>query len=772
MSRKPFQVSEVWISYGLIATIITMILSFFVAFVLVLFTPDIDAISCSPMVEIDPSSDPNKMTLYQEKDNSCRFLHIRDETVDVARTTARLYARVLGAKRCAFVIDACCSDMFEACSRSSRNSQMPIKDGLNRRLQWSGQCVLIAELLRGNRGAKTSKRSKSTMNIFSSLASSVLPVIVSDPLWTLPTTSGAQQKASDTTTQSATIINGNAILVSLLMDIIRQFINVLGGDNMKLHLPIILFPLLERASPICNHSSVQRAAFVTLWDISESIVCDNISSLLASNSDYLVDAISLRLTKCAREQAPMERSLAGVVDVILQSIVYRGDPSSDEKKNSPPGVGHVSMVAHLLNCLLTHVDRQSHTTAHTMNIQDIVRVFWSMITFMSSSIDSYIHINSTDTKPEMGGTNDNDYWLQRLDVELNIESAIDDDTTDDIFQEVENEPIDEASSVVPNSDNQEETDFIQEIASIDCILTRCCYLLCHADLQIQVMCCGTILSGFQSLGKIGSFRKKARGVSANNPLLPAIGEFWPSIIAILRSASASLVLAKTLTRSDLSIRHMMATDQHEQGPSQTSLQILITNLLSIISELCSSSDGFFVDRFENDVYPIIGKLMLQNILPDNDSSMSMQAGAQKYSALMLPILHCFKSTFESSCRLGLVGLIPSAGTMLFPLLTSEGPISDGTMDALKAMLAVDCDALWRGLHTLSRRSFPCNPIDISSATVQMTGQMGNNGLEGSKSVRTVTVVSFTKRNRDCNTILSQKARELLDFIESLPEQEV
>ena len=732
---------------------------------LVLFTPDIDTIICSPVVEIDPSSDPNKMALYQESNSkNCRFLYIRDETVDAARNTVRLFARVLGAKRCAYVIDACCSDMFEACSRSC--SDMLLRnDGLNLRLQWSGQCVFATELMGGVCGwdgckKSINKLSKSTLHIFSSLASSVLPVIVSDPLWTLPTTSDEHSRSRANKgldpDQSVTMMNGNAILVSLLMGFIRQFTHVLGGESTKLQLPIVLFPLLERASPVGNHSVVQRAAIDSLQEITLSIGYNDISSLLASNFDYLVDAISLRLSKYTKEQAPMERSLAGVVDVILQSIVYHGGPASDISN------GNVSMIGHLLDCILKHFDRQRYTTS--LNMFDMARVFWSMDAFMGSSIDSYIRKNNATLKTLEEEKTDDDHWFQRLDVELNVESAAyyADEDTDKAFDEEQEITIDDnnCTEATPLLDDQDETDFMQEVSSINSILSRCCYLLCYADLQIQVLCCGTILSGFQSLGKIGSYRIKLRGEAANNPLLPSIAEYWPSIIARLRSASVSLASVNKLSRSDLSIRHMMATDQVQEGPSKASLEVLISKLLLIISELCASSDGFFVDRFEKDVYPIISKL-IQDILPRDgfNSSLGLQSPKQK-QFLTLPILHCFKSTFESSCRHGLTCLIPSAGTMLFPFLSFEGPIGDESMNALKAMLAVDCDALWRGLHTLSKRTFPDKPIRISGEQAVTTIELRTKG-------------ATSVRSRDCNIILlSQRAGELLDFIEELPEQEI
>ncbi len=722
--------------------------------------------------------------------------------VAAARHTAQLFARVIGTKRCAFVIDACFAEMFESCSRSLLScsfgdNHILIYEGFDRRLHWSGQCVFVTQLLKGiQRIGPNEQLSKSTLSLFSSLASSVFPVIVSDSFWTLPTVSdvnhadagGGDKKMgveqSDKafairrqmqsyrdagTDRSVTIMNSNAILLSVLMGFIRQFTQALGG-TMRLHLPTILFPILERASPIGNHPSVQRASISSLQEITLALGHMDISSLIASNFDYLVDVISLRLRTYARDHMSMGRSLVGVVDVILRSAVYHWGSSSVGLKESSNGnempdcTGHVSLVGHMLHCLLNHLDRQSHIT--NLSIFDIARVFRSMSTFMDSSIVNHIgelSVAALDT------LEDKDDWFRRLDFELNVESAgcaEDYDPEDDVYDQQEfNDDGTSPDDAPPLKSlharkDEVEIDFMHEIGSINMILSRCCYLLCYADIQIQVLCCETILSGFRSLGKVGSFRRILHGESASNPLFPAIAEFWPSIIARLRSASMSLSSVNKLTRSELFMRHIMATDQ-EQGLSRARVEVLISKLLLIISELCLSSDGFFVDRFENDVHPIIAMLM-PDLLPADSDSIGRPDQPSSFAGqnhvLLLSVIHCLKCTFESGCRHGLSGLISSIGAMLFPLLAVGGPIGDEAMAALKAMLAVDCDALWRGLQVLSRRSFPRNPIpSCPSASTRAW-------LPSSK--------TLSKRNGDGDNRLAKNACELLDFMKGLSEQQI
>lgn len=92
------------------------------------------------------SSGPTKLTIYNQKDD-CRFLHLRDETITAAKQTVRLFARALGTKKSAFVIDACYAEMFESCSRMCKNHDVAfVNDGLDRRLHWSGLCVFANEV--------------------------------------------------------------------------------------------------------------------------------------------------------------------------------------------------------------------------------------------------------------------------------------------------------------------------------------------------------------------------------------------------------------------------------------------------------------------------------------------------------------------------------------------------------------------------------------------------------------------------------------------------
>lgn len=552
------------------------------------------------------------------------------------------------------------------------------------------------------------------------------------------------------------------MLICSLMNFICEVSRALG-ENIQLHLPIILFPLLERASPIGNHSYVQNCAFASLEVLSDSIGYRDVSSLLAANFDYTMDHISLQLRKHAKERTPMSRSLMGVIDVILQSIIrQRCTSSTDEnigRGNTRLFVApsHVAIVVHMLNCLLQHFDRQYKSQMSHVGSLDTVRVFQSIGKFMESSIDAFVANGDVHVKYEEASED----MLKRLDLELELESPgydEDDGSDDDVFEDM---PYDEGNDDEQSRGKEDEvdTECLREIRAINSILARCSYLLCSPDLQIQVLCSDTLLSGYRSLGKIGSHRRLLRGDYASSPLLPAIAEFWPSIVGRLRSASSQLHSTKTLSRSELSIRHMMATDQ-EQRPARTGLVVLLSKLLDIVSELCMISDGFFEDRFENDVYPILATL-LGDDLPRNVKNMNTVnirgSNTESKHSTLFPTLKCIKIVYKSSCRYGLAKLIPSIGTMILPLLSLKGTDGNAVMDALQSMLAVDCDTLWRSIHKLSGRPFPRNPMKR---------------IDASNDNEAVIVGGSKATKGECEQLMTQRANQLLEFIKELPEQQL
>ncbi len=725
--------------------------------------------TCRPVIEAF-SADGNEVGIIGDH-NRLRFLYLQDETINAARQTVRLFARTFGAKRCAFIIDACIADIFESCSRRCQLRHTPATSNAQPQLALSGSCVYCTELLGGllkmyEQGNKdrTSKNAKRTAHVLSSLAGSVFPVIVSDPLWNLPTTLEYHENGNKTQIDpiglkvamidnigdssaceisSITLTNANAILLCALMGFVCQFARVLDED-IKHHLPIILLPLLERASGIGNHSYVQNFAVASLGMISKLIACSDMYAFIAANFDYLLDAVSIRVRKHAKERSVMARSMMGVIDTVLRSAIRR------ESIATGAIASHLSMVDHMLTCLLNYYDRQYDVPMSQQNYLDTICVFRSIISFVDETIIEQTGDIASPKALESHELETND-WMRRLDDELQLGPSGCSECSDD----GPNEPFieeDESSKSHHNDEHIAENESIKhakEIHTVNAVLARCGYLICSENLKIQVMGCETILAGFSCLWKIGAFRTSQRGESASNPLLPAIAELWPTIIRRLRAASFAHISSRRKSRQHLPIRHAMAKDQ-DQTSSQISLEALISKCLEIISQLCILSDSFFSDRFKNDVYPVLarllesaerGNVLLEDVRHSHDA---------KRHSLLLSILLCLKHTFESSCGRDLVELIPSCGSMIFPML-SDDHVGDASVETIKAMLMIDSDALWRGLHKLSGRSFPRNPLHLIP-------HLSSNSLTHGGSTPAF------------DNAAKQNAKKLLNFIDTLPEQ--
>jgi hypothetical protein len=108
------------------------------------------------------------------------------------------------------------------------------------------------------------------------------------------------------------------------------------------------------------------------------------------------------------------------------------------------------------------------------------------------------------------------------------------------------------------------------------------------------------MAGFHSLGMVGTIRRQLYGEFAvSNSLLPAIAEFWPSILARLQSASMSLTSVATrkvtlATKSLLGEYLVPERVGHAVGTGSTSrVQIRSRPRLK-------SRKGFFVFQLKGD----------------------------------------------------------------------------------------------------------------------------------------------------------------------------
>jgi hypothetical protein len=99
------------------------------------------------------------------------------------------------------------------------------------------------------------------------------------------------------------------------------------------------------------------------------------------------------------------------------------------------------------------------------------------------------------------------------------------------------------------------------------------------------------------------------------------------------------------------------------------------------------------------------------------------------------------------CGKALAGLVPSIGAVILPFLDNDEKVSALTLEALKIIAAVDCDALWRPVLHLSGRGIPSCPLNSSKPKL-----------------------TTLKKPGSLFQPLAAKATELVEYIETLSEQ--
>jgi hypothetical protein len=191
--------------------------------------------------------------------------------------------------------------------------------------------------------------------------------------------------------------------------------------------------------------------------------------------------------------------------------------------------------------------------------------------------------------------------------------------------------------------------------------------------------------------------------------------------------------------------------------------IFLSKLFDLIGTMCEVSESFMVSRIEEQVWPITAKLLDMYVQQEKknshkqlscDTLVSKDAIPKKTfvserEKLLFSMLNFLTRIYrQEGCGEGLSGLIPAAGTILLPFLANEGELQTRTMRALKTMMLIDCDALWRPLLQLSHRPLPPNPF--------------GGVLQSS--------VDVTVHDNENKTPLELAANELVEFVEALPEQ--
>jgi hypothetical protein len=196
--------------------------------------------------------------------------------------------------------------------------------------------------------------------------------------------------------------------------------------------------------------------------------------------------------------------------------------------------------------------------------------------------------------------------------------------------------------------------------------------------------------------------------------------------------------------------------------------MFLAKLTSLIAAMSEGSGEFITDRFKNEVWPVISMQLAFLVDKEDRANRLLENSKEKRrgvvlvtktnavvttfqdseKSLILAIMDCLVRVFRvPDCGKALAGLVSSIGAVILPFLDNDEQVSALTLEALKTIAEVDCDALWRPLLHLSGRGIP--PCPLNSSKLQL---------------------ATLKKPDSLFQPLAAKATELVEYIETLSEQ--
>jgi hypothetical protein len=724
--------------------------------------------------------------------------HMTSETKEAAVNMIRSLGRALGPKYTAVFGDACIADLFEACvSRVESRVSLVGKSQTEWLHERIGSILLVQEMLVGAfskepGGPGATKRDQKRSRILSDLATSILPIVISSPLYDLPTFPShqvvevAKQKQKVTTSQAGSLValdnshghvvssaalRGNASVSFYLLGIIGTFFDLLGRAGHSF-LPLVVYPVLENIGSRSVSLNQDMALFV-LETLAASCEYKDTTDLLTDNMDNLMGTLMGRIRVSGGRSLGKTESDDGTITVVstvtamlrIATGSSNNTPQVRERSFSP---SMLSYMEELVTALVARFDNQAATS---VNQRDAVTAFVQLFDAALTHVDFWYEFIETKNPVNLSAMLDSskEPWLALLDpFRVDEENGLSPEEGFELYRDQDDR--DKASGIPDQLVSTSEIDFVKRITS------RCCFLLSHPSLIVQIQSCTALVRGFSFLGAVAR-RVPSDVDEPNGPstaILRQVSVSWPAISARLKAASSTVRVSKG---TSLLVLYPSSPRPATSLPANLGEQrVFLSKLFELVAVMTVCADDFMASRFREDVWPcvvqVLGSFVTSRQATEPQSFPSPVAVSrrsenqtrlryrQKLSAsergLAIGVIQCLARVFgHRPAGSALAGLIPACGSMLFPFLESGGDddtditIESICMVAFKNMILIDCDALWRPLMDLSFRGMSPCPLRV---------------LVANDNVKEQGVVGST------DTALARKANELIGFIEALPEQ--
>jgi hypothetical protein len=577
-------------------------------------------------------------------------------------------------------------------------------------------------------------------------------ILMSDSgVWHLPTCNApdarsepsqgdqAQPKALTGAGLSVDVLTCHALMVSLLVEGVADCFEALGSASSQF-LMTALYPVVEKMGD--EHPLVRQAALTSLWRMGQAVGAGSIQALLATNLDYLVDALSFRIRRSQwrRGVFPVQ---PGVVECLL---TYTGGsvalPLMKEVTGLVLGVvdlggrgdntAYTLGMMHVLHAMVRNArrDDQAETPAEAPKSQEMthppsaagtdqVRCMRAADFWRDQVLADLDYLQPS--KSDAGSVDAASFFREH---HRNKEGTCSEGGEE--FLEVEKmcpeafEQPDALASAQEGENGDKPND--QEALLIE-VLDRCTYFLARPSLLVQHTVLHVMIDALWKL-------RSKRGV-----LLPTVHRIWGALVARLGGAASVLY------------DDAMAAKRYEQGAdapdsARSWAALVMSKVLNLAAELADLCGDFMALKFGEDLWPIMKRTLatyrftrkrsllssesIRNILPgaareSHDKIVQSRGSSSSSSSALVSVdlkllqaaVKCLRRFCATEqCFRFTTPLVPDMGQACLFLLAREedDDLMREVIPLYKLLFQLDGAALWPTFMELAGFDISVTPI--------------------------------------------------------------
>ncbi|GMH93811.1 hypothetical protein TrST_g2583 [Triparma strigata] len=517
---------------------------------------------------------------------------------------------------------------------------------------------------------------------------------------------------------SAATLNGNAYLISSLMEVIGTFAEGVGEEFVVI-LPEVLYLLVEKVGS--SNMVVNQAGLATMMRICSVLKVDGLRSLVRENMDYLVDSIVIKL----RGEVIISESVCQVINVLMNQgcpMVLLEDVVNVVLGLVDGGVedGRVKSVLSILAGVVQSVKDDEEKFSNLQikeEAEEIEPYLQHVLDRYSDAAVEKARLEEERIRAELDlDTNAKDFFKKyHEDKEKAKASGGFEEEEEGVGGKKEEVVEEEEEEKEKEPSEKEKALFKKQVAILNSILDRAVFYLVTSDISVIVSSFTLIQSTYAALGELGNIDGNG------DPLLIAVNNFWGAIVSKVTRAtrseerkkatflefgggsggnSSSDVVNRTLLKKTWfdAPKDQIAMRDFDEGDTPIKERVETTKLLQLASFLCGRAGAFMGKRLA-EVLELCGRVLKnQGGVGGGLSDLEVK--------LFMAALRCLNSAVDNcpdyvEVKTGIVtgmvlGWLGAGG--------SQAALAVEAEEVLKKMCRLDVEKVWPGLERVSKGS--------------------------------------------------------------------